>query len=77
MLLLLSEFSAFVLGLHVGFLLYRKMKLHTSTPLPLNSQKKNKIKKSKCTLCLVFAVRSIAGRWVSTDPSPHNQFVKK
>jgi len=39
-LLLLSDFS--VLGLHVGFLLYRKVKLHTSTPLPLNRQKRIK-----------------------------------
>ncbi len=37
MLLLLSDFSTFVFGLHVGFLLYRKIKLHTSTPLPFNS----------------------------------------
>jgi hypothetical protein len=77
MLLLLSDFSAFVFGLHVGFLLYRKIKLHTSNPLPLNNKQRIKLKKSRCTLCLVFAVRSVAGRWVSTDPSLHNQFVKK
>ncbi len=39
MLLLLSDFFAFVFGLHVGFLLYRKIKLHTSTPLPFNNKK--------------------------------------
>ncbi len=44
MLLLLSDFFAFVLSLHVGFLLYRKIKLQPSTPLPLNSKKKNKNK---------------------------------
>jgi hypothetical protein len=42
MLLILYDLSTFVLGLHVGFLLYRKIKLHTSTPLPLNSKKRIK-----------------------------------
>jgi hypothetical protein len=78
MLLLLSDFSAFVLGLNVGFLLYKQKKNKTPKPPPPSPSTVKKIKiKSRCTFCLVFAVRSVAGRWVSTDPSPHNQFVKK